>query len=435
MGLRLLTGRGPIHGKITRDKFAAGARGKIILRRQPAVWLPTTPRGWNDPLNPGSKQPVRHWLESWHVDPSGNRNYDFIDGLRAVAILMVMACHALYANENNDPAKHCLLSFTVQLGEGVFLFFTLSGFLIALPFWKRKAAGAATLIPGGYGWRRFWKIYPPLALSILLLTPGYILINGSAREYVQTAAQWLTAAAFLVPVNNQINPVMWSLVIEIHFYLALPLLFLLTKPLPARTCLWFIPLVLFAVPLAIQTTTGVVPTYQPKIGDPLCTGLSCFCFGVAAAGLDVFKVWNRSWSRIGEAGWGLMLLGLAGQGWASLNPAAHPAMTPHLFHWIFILGTGCLLCYAAAADHPHARWLCSPWLRWCGIISYELYLFHWPAFIWSRLFFGATNGNIFKYALVLGAPLVVSFAVAALVYRLFSLPILRYGRARKSAQK
>jgi peptidoglycan/LPS O-acetylase OafA/YrhL len=385
--------------------------------------------------NRRTDQPASHWLEPWHVDPSANREYDFIDGLRGLAILMVLACHSFYAKVPDALAGRFLLNFAGTLGNGVGLFFTLSGFLISWPFWKRKVNRAGSLIPPGYGWRRFWKIYPPLALSVLLLTPCYILWLGQPPLFLCTAGQWLTGLAFLRPVSGQFNPVMWSLVVEIHFYLILPLLFLLTKPLSARTCLWLISLFLFAVPVSIQALTGLTPTFAPEIHDPFCTGLSCFCFGVCVAGIDNLKLWNPSWGRLGDAGWGIMLVGLMGLAWVRINPQAHAAILSHLFNWTFILGTGCLLCYAAEPQNGRVRWLCAPWLRWCGIISYEWYLFHQPMILWTRELFGPAHGNIAKYILILGVPLVVSVGFSALVYRKFSLPILQYGRAKKSARK
>ena len=234
------------------------------------------------------------------MDPSANREYDFIDGLRGLAILMVLACHSFYAKTPDAVASRFLLNFAGTLGSGVGLFFTLSGFLISWPFWKRKVNRAGSLIPPGYGWRRFWKIYPPLALSVLLLTPCYILWLGQAPLFLRTAGEWLTGLAFLMPVSGQLNPVMWSLVVEIHFYLILPLLFLLTKPLSAKTCLWLISLFIFAVPVSIQALTGLAPMFAPEIYDPFCTGLSYFCFGVCVAGIDNLKLWNPSWGRLGR---------------------------------------------------------------------------------------------------------------------------------------
>jgi peptidoglycan/LPS O-acetylase OafA/YrhL len=65
----------------------------------------------------------------------------------------------------------------------------------------------------------------------------------------------------------------------------------------------------------------------------------------------------------------------------------------------------------------------------------RVYLLHQPLVSLSRSLWGNAGGNVFKYALIIGLPMVVSLAVAALVYRTFSLPLLKYGRAQKAARK
>jgi peptidoglycan/LPS O-acetylase OafA/YrhL len=382
-----------------------------------------------------SSKTIPHWLESWHVDPSANREYDFIDGLRGLAILMVVACHHLYVNPKSGPAVLFFGCVFGTSGLGVALFFTLSGFLIAWPFWRRKVNRAEQAIPPGYGWRRFWKIYPPLALSVLLLTPTYILWHGDAPLYLHATMQWLTGLAFLMPVSGKLNPVMWSLVVEIHFYLVLPLLFLLAKSLSPKKTLWLISLFFLVVPVATRAATGLSPTFFPVISDPFPTGLDSFCLGVCLAGIDNLKIWDKNWARLGDVGCFLMPLGLLGQAWIRLHPENHGTGITQTFIWTFLLGAGFLLCYAADPQNPRAKMLCTPWLRWCGIISYEWYLFHQPMVYWSRGLFGHAGGNIFKYSLIVLLPLVASLTFSALVYRLFSLPLLQYGRARKSARK
>jgi len=386
-------------------------------------------------MKTASAQPARHWLDAWHVDPSTNRNYDFIDGLRGIAILMVLVSHAVYSDKQTSFLGQYFMGFAHTFGEGVALFFTLSGFLIALPFWKRKVKGTQPLLPPGYGWRRFWKIYPPLALSVLFFGVYYLIWGGDAPLFLRAMLQWLTGAAFLMPVSGRFNPVMWSLVVEIHFYLALPLLFLATRRFSARACLAIITLCLFAIPLSLQMLTGREPSILPSIVDPYGTGLSQFCFGVGLAGVDVMQLWNPRWSRLADVGWLAILLALLGEGWLNVNPDAHPLILLYLFRWLFLAGAGCLLCYATAPESPRARWLCAPWLRWFGIISYELYLFHQPMLGWARGGFGPAHGNLLKYAVILAVPLLLSITVSATIYRWFSLPILRRGRARKSAAK
>jgi len=380
-----------------------------------------------------SRPPKKHWLEAWHVSPSANQNYDFIDGLRGIAILMVIACHAIYAKEQPGFSRQFGLNVVGELGKGVLLFFVLSGFLISLPFWQRKVKGGES-IPAGYTWRRFWKIYPPLALSVVLLTPFYIWWKGQPGLFLPAALQWLTGAAFLHPVSGEFNPVMWSLVVEIHFYAILPLLFWSCRRFAARTCLWLIPSVFLVVPLALRAMTGAAPTYAPVVGDPWCTGLVFFSLGVLAGGFEGLKIWNHRWGKYGHPAWGLMMVGLVAMAW--VRTTGGPAVNAYgVFEALFVLGCGGLLCYAASDVQGKRRWLCSPWLRWCGIVSYEWYLFHQPMLLWSRHFFGPAQGGYLKYAVILGVPVLASLLVAAVVYRCFSLPILRFGRQRRSARK
>lgn len=382
-----------------------------------------------------ASKPAGHWLDSWHVDPSANREYDFIDGLRGVAILMVLVGHSIYAREQETMAGKFLLNFAGTFGMGVSLFFTLSGFLISWPFWKRKVNGSASVVPRGYGWRRFWKIYPPLALSVLLLTPVYILLHGEAGGYAGTAAEWLTGVAFFTPVSGKLNPVMWSLVVEIHFYVVLPVLFLLSRRLAARAAFWAITIFILAAPTAIRIATGLGPTFQPEIHDPYCTGLNNFYFGVLLAGVDNLGWWRKGWGWLGYLGWPLMAAGLAGAAWARATGGAHAALVAGTFVWAFNLGTGCLLCYGAEPNHARVRWLCWPGLRWCGIISYEWYLFHQPMIYWCRGLLFPAGGNVGKYAVNLAVPALASVIFAALVYRLYSLPLLRFGRNQNAAKK
>jgi len=99
------------------------------------------------------------------------------------------------------------------------------------------------------------------------------------------------------------------------------------------------------------------------------------------------------------------------------------------------MASGLLLLLVANPEHPVVRWLCHPVLRWCGIISYEWYLFHQPIFYCFRLNLGPAGGDVLIYAEIMIGSLVTGLLVSALVYRLFSLPILKRGRKAASPAK
>ncbi|HEY3862483.1 MAG TPA: acyltransferase [Verrucomicrobiae bacterium] len=371
------------------------------------------------------------WLESWHVAPSVNRDYDFIDGLRGIAMLMVLAAHFFYVNPASGPAVRFIGSCFSAGSNGVTLFFALSGFLISWPFWKRKASGAEISVPSGYGWRRFWKIYPPLAFSVLVLAPIYILRSGD-WSFAGIGAKWLAGIPFLSPITGEFNPVMWSLIIEVQFYVILPILFISLKKVPAGVCLWIIPLIFVAVPFVCRLLTGQSPEIHPTINVHFPTGLDCFCLGIFVAGLDTMgrlKAGDAIFGVFGVVFWILSLLAFSWCSFSNWNGFTANEITRDLLKF----SAGCLLFFVAAPRHPAARIFCAPWLRWCGIISYEWYLLHQPIYGWIRQSVGPAGGNPLKYAAIVGSSFVLGLVAAALTYRFFSLPILRYGRGKKSA--
>jgi len=371
----------------------------------------------------------KHWLDSWHVSPSVNRDYDFIDGLRGLAILMVVISHHFYFNPNAHGLALYLGSFVGTGACGVTLFYALSGFLISWPFWKRKAGTSGSAVPRGYAQRRFWKIYPPLALSILLYVPlfTYFLSDWS---YVKLGIQWLTGWAFIVPVSGKLNPVMWTLVIEGQFYITLPLLFVCLKRVPAKTTFAIITAIFFLVPLVFRIVTKQTATFYPNIDPHYPAALDVFAFGILIAGLENFGVVKKSWVWLGLAGIFLWPMALAGVAWVSLHPEAKSFAVDELVQASLRIAAACLLFFIASPRHAVARALCAPWLRWCGIISYEWYLLHQLLLAWSRQHFGPAGGNPLKYAMIVGLPLLLGLIVATAVYRYFSLPILRFGRER-----
>ena len=169
--------------------------------------------------NSGNSQVVKDgdWVGRWHIAPSNAKTFEFLDGIRGVAILLVVFSHLFYINPNSGGLIKMIGSTLVAGTLGVTVFFTLSGFLISLPFWKCKLQGKP-LSHKGYFSRRFWKIYPPLALSVVLLLPLYLWYYGGNWRLLGTAAEWLSGIAWLVPVSGDLNPVMWSLIVEVHFY-------------------------------------------------------------------------------------------------------------------------------------------------------------------------------------------------------------------------
>ena len=376
------------------------------------------------------------WLDSWHVSPRLNKDYDVIDGLRGIAILMVVACHILY----HDPAGGTLerlIGGTIWAGGyGVTVFFALSGFLISLPFWKRKSQGVDKITPPGYASRRFWKIYPPLALSVLLLAPGYFTRYGDT-SYFSIALEWLMGLPLVASVDARFNPVMWSLIVEVHFYATLPLLFLLTRKLDYGQTLKLIFVALLVVPVLFRwwyASHGIAGTLHPVIQTRYPSAMDSFAFGGLIGGLETVRKLRSGWARLGDLGLLLLSLGLVLSSLFAFLGLEHSAIRQEGLDLIIRIAAGLMLLYIANPAFSRTRLLSASWLRWFGVISYEWYLFHQPVFQWVRCSFGgASGGNLLTYILIVGISAGISLALAALTYRCFSLPILRWGRNRAKA--
>jgi peptidoglycan/LPS O-acetylase OafA/YrhL len=141
--------------------------------------------------------------------------------------------------------------------KGVLLFFVISGFILAMPFAKHFWQQGKKVSLSSYFKRRLTRLEPPYILNMLFCY--FILVlykgHGFAGMFPQTFSGLLpNLASSLIYMHNilmpnifSVNPVAWSLEIEVQFYLLVPLLVLILKlgKVYRRTLLSF--LVLFFI--------------------------------------------------------------------------------------------------------------------------------------------------------------------------------------------
>ena len=390
-------------------------------------------------------------FKRWEITASTGSHFDVLDGLRGAAILLVVAYHTLYTN----PA-HGLLArvagYIIAAGwMGVPIFFVLSGFLISYPFFQKRAVNPQFWHQRGYVRRRVAKILPPFYLSILLFV-GFYWVQFHDPAYLESAWKWATGLANFVQIPVPFNLSYWSLLVESHFYIMLPLLFWLTRGQTVRTNTVFLFVILFAVPLVARYFTWPVGLYlSPDYADPLgkrlvmeLTRFPCqmdyFAWGVAFAGvyvaLGTAREQVRALSLFGYVGVALMLVTLVFWGlWGKqFDIRGHPSRwSVEVAHLLPALATMLMLFFVFDPTSLGTRFFsCAP-LRFTGIISYEWFLFHGPVVNWFHEHTGSTHGSVLAYAWRTLVPLAVTFGFSVLVYRYFSLPILN--RIRNSLKK
>lgn len=382
-------------------------------------------------------------LKQWEIRSSTGKHFDVLDGIRGVAILMVVVYHAFYTNPSGGKVMQLVGGVFGTGWMGVPVFFVLSGFLISYPFFRERAKDKTFCYQRGYARRRIGKILPPFYLSIILFTT-YYLLRFSDPAYLQAAWQWALGISNFIPAKVPFNASYWSLIVEAHFYILLPLLFLLTRGLKPRLTATVIFCILFLVPLAARYLTWPAVPARDTIAFLMIRfpcELDFFAWGILFAGIFVSLASARdelrALSRLGYVGIGLLALGIAFWAlWAvKLDLLDHPRRwNIELFHILPGAAAFLMLFFVFDPECLGSRLLGHPWLRFTGIISYEWFLFHQPVVSRFSELFGQTHGNPLLYLGRTVVPLAITFGFSVLVYRFFSLPLLNRIRGARPAQ-
>ena len=392
-------------------------------------------------------------IKHWEVLPSTGRHFDLLDGLRGVAILMVVCFHNFYFNPQSGLLIRCLGSLNGRGGVGVPIFFILSGFLISLPFFKVRATDATWYVRG-YARRRAAKIIPPFYLSLIILTL-YYLVRYSNLGYFWTALRWAVGICNFIPETLNFNSVYWSLIVEVQFYLILPLLFWLTRNSKLRQKIIINFGLLFVIPLLVRELTwpsdSILQGIKVQIGMTpseytfflICRfpgQLDYFAWGVLFAGvwsampIDALKAKSefRLLSLLGYVGATLLVTTIIlGAIWINLfGVAEHAARWMTESDRLLIGVSGFLLLFFLFDPQCFgARILSAQWLRFIGVVSYEWFLFHLPLIWLFREMWPRTHGSLMLYVFKTFIPMGLSFLFAVGLYRYFSLPIMNRVRA------
>jgi peptidoglycan/LPS O-acetylase OafA/YrhL len=160
---------------------------------------------------------------------TSNRFIPEVDGFRFLAIVLVIAAHVFV--QLDPPVGNGLFPtlFKRAVGDGkvgVYLFFTISGFILALPFARHNLQDAKPVKLGSYFRRRLTRLEPPYILAMVGRFPMVALYKHAA---IGVVAVHLVASLFYVHslvynAYSTINPPAWSLEVEVQFYILAPLL-------------------------------------------------------------------------------------------------------------------------------------------------------------------------------------------------------------------
>ncbi len=314
---------------------------------------------------------VARWLREALGDApaTAGGHLDALDGLRGLAVLIVIASHLSNAGMGLLP-----FSMGGTGKSGVYLFYVLSAFLLMRLMLLRGARAG----PGNprmwadYALRRVLRIWP---LYLVVLLPSWALtMQGYAGWHYQ-----LDTPALLRHLSlREGQSVLWSIPVEFKFYLCLPLLVLAAAWLRGRVH-WLVEAaiaaalmgaVLYAWPASQAPVNGIEVGYY----------LPVFLCGAYAARIDVALPPPRR-----APVWGLAGLAAASAFVATL-PVAWARLTgtpprPELGHaWFLFFGVSWAVLLLAVVRGPD--WLRRPFanraMRLIGVVSFSAYLWHMP---------------------------------------------------------
>jgi peptidoglycan/LPS O-acetylase OafA/YrhL len=357
-----------------------------------------------------------------HSQPAPLRHVPALDGLRGVAVAGVLLFHA----------DHLLGGFL-----GVDLFFTLSGFLITTILLQEATRTGGVRL--GVFWARRARRLLPALFALLIAVAVYAAVWARPAEFgairsdafatIGYVANWHSILAghgywdlFAAPSPFRHT---WSLAIEEQFYLVWPLVVLLLVRC-VRSARRRPPVLLgVSVALAGASLVWMGALYRPD-HDPqrvylgTDTRVGSILLGAALASLLVWRGPTREPTRrwLLEAVAILSALTLA---WAWVTVDGGDTL---LYRGGFALFALCATTVIASSAHPVVgpvgRTLSVAPLRALGLISYGLYLWHWPVY----LVLTPTRTGLGGWTLVT-LRISVSIAIAIASYVCVEMPIRR----------
>ena len=330
-------------------------------------------------------------IASSGVDQGGLESVSAVDrvpsltGVRALAALLVVGTHAAYTTGKYTHGYVGLLVSRMEIG--VPIFFVLSGFLLFGPWVKAAVAGSAAPSVKRYAWHRVRRIMPAYAVTVLVAyvvyhfrdagpNPGHSW-NGLLRNL--TLTQIYTDSYMFSHLHQGLTQ-MWSLAVEVAFYLVLPAIaYLLLVVLCRRQ--WRPYLLLAGLGALVLTspawmvlvhTTDFLPDGAPLwlpgylawfVGGMILTvlaamGVRCYWFVALPLALVCFAIASTP---------------IAGEPTTSPSGLAQAVVKTLIYAVIATLVVAPL----ALGDRGwYSRLLASRPMVWLGEISYEIFLVH-----------------------------------------------------------
>ena len=295
-----------------------------------------------------------------------------IDGLRAFAVLSVVLFHFSVPGFGGGFA-------------GVDIFFVISGFLIGDILWRELNRTGSVSLKSFYA-RRIKRLAPAfVAVAIATFTISYILLLPfefrefskeliSSTVYLSNVYFYLKAGYFDTIAEDKLFLHTWSLSVEEQFYIFLPLTMLLF----VRSHKWLIGLLATVFALSLLSCITVTASSHtaafylfPFRAWELLTGVLLAIYGYHR---------RENWQHAAWISWAGLVMLIASV--ILIEPGENFPGVQAIFP---VFGTAMLI-FNGQHRNPVNRAFSLPPVVFIGLISYSLYLWHWPVLTLSRYY-------------------------------------------------
>lgn len=359
-----------------------------------------------------------------------------LTGLRGLAALWVLLLHA-YVIAGNFQGIWAPLKWLMAMGgTGVDIFFTLSAFLLSLPFAEAIRRNAPAPDLRLYSKRRFCRIIPAYYFQIVFILLLVAMGVGIGMPWNSASLEGVLAHIVLWinawPLVPAYVPTWWTLPVEFGFYLLLPWL---------ATCLtdrrWYWLLLGIAVSLLYRHLLlglGLARAEEVYWVDHLPGRLFQFLIGMVAAFFFVKLRFENRLPKIQSRNLLIVvsvavLLALPALGWLQGSETYHGAPTRHpvLAFWhLYAAICVALLLFALGSGRNFADSLLQAVpLQWLGRISYGIYLWHYPVMVILRENMGGVQRVQTDFVSFLTAGILISIILAFISWHWLEAPILK----------
>lgn len=362
---------------------------------------------------------------------SGNEIISEVDGLRFIAIFAVVVQHlherfVRYTSiEFSSPVSELggdfdgnVLAFVATRGFiGVYIFFIISGFILALPFAKRILAGSTDLKLGKYYTRRLTRLEPPYLIWMTVFFISFLFVRN--ESLVQNWTHYLASITYTHSLIfggwTPFNPPTWTLEVEVQFYLMAPFLALTFFSIKSRNIRRTI-LVLFI--LVLMASQQYFKVFLFPLNLTILPYLQFFLAGFLLT--DIYLCdWKKKVS--GNLVYDFIAVG-------SL------ALAISILDWEYAffdrVGVALLLFlfFYAVFRAKYVNWFfTNRWIMAVGGMCYTIYLIHLPLAEFFILFtkdVQVTNSYVINMFIQLLIFLPLLFVVCSIAYLLFEKPFM-----------